>query len=73
MRAGAHLRHVLRVAPGASAVGVETHHAAVALARAAAAEERLEDRAENVEASVAGFLDERPEETFDPGRGRTDP
>jgi SAM-dependent methyltransferase len=63
--AAAHLRHVLRVAPEARAIGVESDHAAAALARATVAEERLENRAEIVEAPVAGLLDERPEETFD--------
>jgi len=63
--AAAHLLHLLRTVPGAKAVGVETDHAAAALARAAVAGQRLNDRAEIVEAEVTAFLDQRPQETFD--------
>ncbi len=62
---GAHLRHVLGAAPGAEAVGVELDHAAATLARAALQEERLEHRAEIVEAEVVSYLGDRPAETFD--------
>jgi SAM-dependent methyltransferase len=62
---GAHLRHVLRGAAGARAVGVESNPDAAALARAALQEERLSDRAEIVEADVAAYLHDRPGETFD--------
>jgi SAM-dependent methyltransferase len=61
----AHLRHVLQAVPEATAVGVETDHAAVALARAAVAEERLESRAEVLHSDLESFLDQRPEEAFD--------
>jgi 2-polyprenyl-3-methyl-5-hydroxy-6-metoxy-1,4-benzoquinol methylase len=63
--AAAHLRHVLRAAPEATAVGVETDHAAAALARAAVADEGLGSRAKIVAAPVTSFLEERPAETFD--------
>jgi SAM-dependent methyltransferase len=62
---GAHLRHVLAGIPGATAVGVEVDGTAAALARAALREERLDDRAEVVQADVASYLADRPGETFD--------
>jgi SAM-dependent methyltransferase len=62
---GAHLRHVLRAAAAASAVGVESNPEAAALARAVLQEERLGDRAEIVEADVAAYVRESPGETFD--------
>jgi SAM-dependent methyltransferase len=61
----AHLRHVLHAVPAASAVGVEADAAAAALARTAVSEERLDRRAEIVEAGIGSFLAERHGETFD--------
>jgi SAM-dependent methyltransferase len=62
---GAHLRHVLAAVPEATAVGIEVDGAAAALARAALQEERLDDRAEVVEADVASYLETGPPEIFD--------
>jgi phospholipid N-methyltransferase len=62
---GAHLRHVLEVAPGASAVGVEVDFAAAALARLSLVNGQVGDRAEIVQTDVERFLLERPGETFD--------
>lgn len=63
--AASHMRHVLRQAPEAAAVGVETDDAAAALARTVIADSGLSDRAEVVESDVQRFLDSRPGETFD--------
>jgi len=62
---GAHLCHVLEVAPGASAVGVEVDSAAAALARLALGNGQMGGRAEIVQTDVERFLLERPGETFD--------
>ena len=62
---GAHLRHVLEVAPGASAVGVEVDPAAAALARHSLMNGQVGHRAEIVQTDVERFLLERPGETFD--------
>ena len=63
--AAAHLRHVLRRVPDASAVGVETDGPAAGLARAAVEQEGLRERAEIVEADVRDFLDRGAGEVFD--------
>ena len=63
--AAAHLRHVLRRAPQAEAVGVETDEAAAALAEAALWQDGLTGRAEIVNADVRNYLETRPDETFD--------
>ena len=62
---GAHLRHVLEVAPGASTVGVEVDPAAAALARHSLVNGQVGHRAEIVQTDVERFLLERPGETFD--------
>jgi SAM-dependent methyltransferase len=63
--AAAHLRHVLRRAPDATAVGVETDAEAAKLARAAVEGEGLAGRAEIVEADVRDYLGTGAGETFD--------
>lgn len=63
--AAAHLRHVLREAPRATAVGIETDPSAAALARAAVEQGRLSHRAEIVEADVRDFLEEASDVSFD--------
>lgn len=63
--AGAHLRHVLRASPATTAVGVEADAEAAAMARAALAADRLDLRAEIVEADVATYLRDSPDAVFD--------
>ena len=60
-----HLRHVLRRAPQATGVGVETDGPAAALARSAVQEDGMADRAQIVEADVRDFLRQAEGETFD--------
>jgi SAM-dependent methyltransferase len=62
---GTHLRHVLEVAPRASAVGVEVDPAAAALARASLSEGQILGRAEIIQSDVERFLVEHPGEMFD--------
>jgi SAM-dependent methyltransferase len=55
--AGSHLVHMLRAAPGASGVGIETDASAASMARATLAAARLDGRAEVVEGDVRNVLD----------------
>lgn len=63
--AASHLRHVLRRAPGATGVGVDTHPEAARLARAGVEGDGMGDRVEIVEADVRDFLRRGEEEVFD--------
>ncbi|MET1059310.1 MAG: class I SAM-dependent methyltransferase [Nocardioides sp.] len=62
---GTHLRHVLAVAPRASAVGVEADPAAAALARASFKGVAFGERAQIVHADAERFLLEHAADTFD--------
>jgi predicted O-methyltransferase YrrM len=57
---GSHLVHMLRAAPGASGVGIETDAAAASMARATLAAARLDGRAEILEGDVRDVLDASP-------------
>lgn len=63
--AASHLRHVLRGAPQATGVGVETDGPAAELARAAVEEDGVADRASIVETDVRDYLRQAEAETFD--------
>lgn len=63
--AAAHLLHVLRAAPGASGVGVETDPEAAELARRAVDAAATGGRAAVVQADVRDYLEQSPGEMFD--------
>jgi len=54
---GSHLVHMLRAAPGASGVGIETDASAAAMARSTLSAARLDGRAEVIEGDARSVLD----------------